>query len=153
MKQILAVPSDFPGGLAAEVSAHFGHCDAFTIVSLADGAVETVKVLAAPDHASGGCITPVRLLAEAGITAIAAGGMGRRPLLAFLEAGIPLYVATGLDTVGDVVSAFRRGQLPAFAPDGCCGGQDHAHGEHAHGEGEGCCGGHDHDDGDGGCCH
>lgn len=150
MKQILAIPSDAPGGLTAAVSAHFGHCDAFTVVALANGAVEEVRVLAAPDHASGGCITPVRLLAEAGITAIAAGGMGRRPLAAFHEAGIPLYVAAGLDTVSDVVAAFRRGALPAFAPEGCCGGGDHDH-DHDHGDGGACCGGHD-ADGDG-CCH
>lgn len=135
MKQILAIPSEAPGGLSAGVSEHFGHCAAFTVVAFDNGAIGEVAVLRAPEHASGGCLTPVSMLAKAGVTAIAAGGMGRRPLLAFLEAGIPLYVAAGFGSVGEVATAFGQGRLAAFAPDGCCG--EHEHG-HDHGEG-GCC--------------
>lgn len=136
MKQILAIPSNAPGGLTAEVSEHFGHCAAFTVVSIDNGTIGDVWVLHAPDHASGGCLTPVDMLARAGVTAIAADGMGRRPLLAFLDAGIPLYLATGFRSVGDVVTAFGQRRLATFATDGCCGRHDHDH-EDEHGDG-GC---------------
>ena len=33
MNALLAIPSMAPGGLDASVSAHFGHCDAFTLVA------------------------------------------------------------------------------------------------------------------------
>jgi predicted DNA-binding protein (UPF0251 family)/predicted Fe-Mo cluster-binding NifX family protein len=137
VKQILAVPSDAPGGLAAGVSAHFGHCDAFTLVTLTGGTITDVAVMPTPDHDLGGCLLPVRLLAEAGVAAIAAGGLGRRPLAAILDAGIPLYASAGYGTVGDVAAAFAGGHLPAFGPDGCCGGHDHDH-DGPHGDGGDC---------------
>ena len=40
MNAMLAVPLMAPGGLDASVSAHFGHCDAFTLIALRDGKIE-----------------------------------------------------------------------------------------------------------------
>jgi len=127
MNGLLAVPSMAPGGLDASVSTHFGHCDAFTLVALRDGRIEATKVMEAPDHSQGGCMVPVNLLAAQGVTAIAAGGMGQRPLMGFLEVGIEPYFAGDHTTVKDVVSAFVAGGLRSFAENACCGGGDHHH--------------------------
>lgn len=135
MNAVLAVPSMAPGGLASPVSAHFGHSDAFTLVALRDGRIETATVLPTPDHGDGGCMVPVNLLANSGVTAIAAGGMGRRPLLGFLQSGIQPYSASGYATVQDVVTAFVAGALRPFGADLACGGGGHDHDN---------CGGHDH---------
>ena len=39
----LAIPSKNPGGLDAEIDAHFGHCDLYTLVELDDGKITKVK--------------------------------------------------------------------------------------------------------------
>lgn len=125
MNALLAVPSMAPGGLDAAVSAHFGRCGAFTLIALRNGRIESTMVMQAPDHGEGGCMVPVDLLAAHGVTAIAAGGMGQRPLLGFLQAGIQPYFAGDLATVKNVVSAFVAGGLPPFGRNSCCGGNDH----------------------------
>jgi predicted Fe-Mo cluster-binding NifX family protein len=127
MNALLAVPSMAPGGLDASVSGHFGHCDAFTLIALRDGKIEKTFVMPAPDHADGGCMVPVNLLAAQGVTAIAAGGMGQRPLMGFLQVGIEPYFAGGHATVEEVVSAFVAGELQSFGENACCGGGDHHH--------------------------
>ena len=125
MNALLAVPSVAPGGLDASVSEHFGHCDAFTLVGLRDGKIDRTLVLNTPDHAEGGCMVPVNLLASHGVTAIAAGGMGRRPLMGFLQVGIEPYFAGDHATVQDVVSAFAAGGLQRFVENSCCSGGHH----------------------------
>jgi predicted Fe-Mo cluster-binding NifX family protein len=127
MNAIIAVPSMSPGGLDAAASPHFGHCDVFTLVEVRDGIVGKTTTLPTPNHQQGGCMVPVNLLASSGATAIAAGGMGRRPLMGFLEVGIQPYLAIGYDTVGAVIEAFLAGKLEPFAPEFVCGGGGHDH--------------------------
>jgi len=128
MNALIAVPSEAPGGLAAQISGHFGHCEAFTLVALQDGKVSEVRVVAAPPHEGGGCMVPVNLLAKAGVTAIVAGGMGRRPLYGFLESGIQPLSAGDCATVAAAVDAYASGKLSPFGPELVCGGEEHGHG-------------------------
>jgi predicted Fe-Mo cluster-binding NifX family protein len=88
---VLALPSMGEGGLDAERSAHFGHCDCFTLVEIADGQVADVRIVANPPHIEGGCLRPVNLLASHGVNALLAAGMGARPLAGFNDAGITVY--------------------------------------------------------------
>ena len=85
MNQVIAVPCEMPGGIGAPMSAHFGHCAAFTLVTLAGEEVTGVEVVANPDHQHGGCMVPVDLLRGHGATHVVAAGMGRRPLIAMLD--------------------------------------------------------------------
>ena len=133
MSRTIAVPSDAPGGLSASISAHFGHCEVFTLVEIAEGRILGTKLVTPPDHAHGGCLAPVSTLAAAGVTAIVTGGMGARPLLGFIDAGIHPYFAEDCADVGDAARAFAAGELPAFVLERTCGG------------GSTCCGDHDHD--------
>ena len=41
----IAIPSVLPGGLEAQVGAHFGHCDCYTLVDVEDGAVVKSEVI------------------------------------------------------------------------------------------------------------
>ncbi|MBV5265993.1 NifB/NifX family molybdenum-iron cluster-binding protein [Pinisolibacter aquiterrae] len=134
MTRTIAIPSDAPGGLTASISAHFGHCDVFTLVEIDDGRILGTSLLAPPDHDHGGCLAPVAALAEAGVSAIVTGGMGVRPRMGFLDAGIDPYFAEDCADVDDAARAFAAGELPAFARNRSCGG----------GGETGCCGGHDH---------
>ena len=72
-------------------------------------------------------MVPVNLLAAHGVTAIAAGGMGQRPLMGFLQVGIEPYFVGDHSTVKDVVSAFVAGSLRSFGQNACCGGDDDHH--------------------------
>jgi predicted Fe-Mo cluster-binding NifX family protein len=125
---LLAVPSDAPGGFDADISGHFGHCDAFSLFRIDGGKVVETTILPAVPHDN--CLAPVRQLAERGVTAIVAYGMGPRPLSGFLASGIQPFYAGDHQKVGDVVDAFLGQQLPAFSADHTCA--HHAEGEDCH---------------------
>ena len=122
MSTLLAVPSSLPGGLDAQMGMHFGHCDIFTLVEIEEGKVKHVSTLDNVPHEQGGCLAPVQMLAHAGVTAMLAGGMGFRPLMAFSQVGISVYYAGGVPTVGAGVQAFIDGRLPAFTEQFTCRG-------------------------------
>ncbi len=127
---IVAVPSEAPGGLDAKPSDHFGHCAAYTVAKIAEGAISDVHVVPNKGHEHGGCVQPVQELAAAGVNALIAGGMGMRPLAAMNEAGIQVYYATGMPTVKDALEAAAAGKLPVFGHEqlckGNCGHHHHA---------------------------
>lgn len=122
---LLAVPTNNPGGLEAERSDHFGHCDVFTVVEL-DTNKEIVNVTSIKngDHEAGGCMVPVQILADAGVEAIVVGGMGARPMRGFVDAGIAVYFAdrSAVKTVTDVVQGFSGNKLPVMHADQVCQG-------------------------------
>lgn len=127
MIDIVAVPSQFPGGLEARASEHFGHCGSFTLVSVFEGDVTGVAVIANPEHQDGGCMVPVDLLASQGVTKVVAAGMGQRPLVALQQAGIAAFRVVRPGTVADAVAAVASGAAERFAPAFACGG-GHGHG-------------------------
>ena len=124
-KARIAVPSTVPGGLEAEVGAHFGHCDLYTIIDVENGVVTSVSTLPNVPHQQGGCMAPVQYLAEHGVTAMLAGGMGMRPLMGFNQMHIDVFFAGNYPTVGQAVEAFCAGKLNRFSTDQTCGGGAH----------------------------
>lgn len=121
----VAIPTNNPGGLAAERSDHFGHCDGFTIVTLGgDAAISEVEVLANGGHEAGGCMVPVQLLQAAKVDAIIVGGMGARPMQGFAAAGIKVYFAnrTTVPDATAAISHFQQGQLPLMHAEQVCQG-------------------------------
>ncbi|MBK1665343.1 dinitrogenase iron-molybdenum cofactor biosynthesis protein [Rhodospirillum rubrum] len=128
MTDCVAFPCFLPGGLKAPLFGHFGESEAFTVVLLRDGAVADVKVLAAPAHEHGGCMAPVRLLAEAGVTALVTAGIGGRPLQGCAHQGITAFQAGSLATVEEALHAWTGGGLSPFSPEMACAGGGSAHG-------------------------
>jgi len=118
----VAIPSNNPGGLEAQVSAHFGHCDLYTIVEIDQSGIKSVGTMDNPPHQEGGCLAPVQLLADQGVNALLAGGMGRRPLMGFNQVGIKVFLAAGQPSVKSSVQALLDNQLPLFSMDSVCGG-------------------------------
>lgn len=119
---LVAVPSEAPGGLDAAPSAHFGHCAAYTVAKVEDGAISDVHVLANNGHEHGGCVQPVQELARDGVKVLLAGGMGQRPLNAMHEAGMKVFFSTGQPTVKAALEAFAAGKLQEFGMDQLCKG-------------------------------
>lgn len=76
----------------------------------------------------------VNLLANNGVTAVSAAGMGRGPLRGLLAAGIAVHHDVESVTVGDAVAAIVEGRTARFGEEHACGG----HGGH------GGAGGHHH---------
>lgn len=114
----VAVPTAAAGGLAAEVSVHFGRSPHFTVVELADGVRPRVILLENPPH--GDCQDPIALLEAHGVDVLIVHGMGMRPRAACQQAGIDVLVGSGR-TVGDFVAAYRAGSLLAIDDRNTCG--------------------------------
>ncbi len=131
---LIAVPSDTNDGLDSTISEHFGHCAAFTLVTVANDAIGEVSILENSEHVEGGCMAPVTLLKERGVEVLLAGGMGGRPLSGFQQVGIDVHYKENAGTVREAVELFISGDCRAFDEAQTCGG------------GEGSCGGHGHHD-------
>jgi FKBP-type peptidyl-prolyl cis-trans isomerase 2/predicted Fe-Mo cluster-binding NifX family protein len=127
---LIAIPSDAPGGLDAPISAHFGHCAAFTLVRVDDKELGNVEVLENSGHEQGGCMMPVTLLKEQGVDVLVAGGMGGRPLAGFQQVGIKVHFKEDATSVKEAVDLFLTGKCREFGAAQTCGG------------GGGSCGGH-----------
>jgi len=121
-KARIAVPSTLPGGLESEVGAHFGHCDIYTIIDVEGGQITGVATLPNVPHMQGGCMAPVNHLAQNGVTALIAGGMGMRPLMGFNQVGIDVFYGAGAPSVGTAVDALLKGALIRFSQEYTCGG-------------------------------
>ncbi|MGM0402304.1 MAG: NifB/NifX family molybdenum-iron cluster-binding protein [Thermodesulfobacteriota bacterium] len=127
MNTLIAVPSNQPGGLDAPLGAHFGHCDVYTLISVSNGEIANVDVIPNIPHQQGGCMAPVRYLADKGVKKLIAGGMGMRPLMGFNEVGIEVYHGGPARAVKDAVTFLIQGDLQQFSTEHTCGAKDPAH--------------------------
>ncbi len=121
-RRVLAVPSNGAGGLEGERSAHFGHCDCFTLVEVIDGEVADVRVLQNPPHEQGGCMAPVGILASHGVNELVVAGMGSRPLTGFNDAGIKVYFENQTQGIRDTVKLVLDGAVNEMDARHVCGG-------------------------------
>ena len=118
----IAIPSTLPGGMDCAVGEHFGHCDCYTVVDVAEGNIQTISTLPNVPHVQGGCMAPVNHLSQNGVNALIAGGMGMRPLMGFAQVGITVYHGGTAASVGQAVEAFLAGSLTPFSRNQTCGG-------------------------------
>ncbi|MBN1412978.1 MAG: NifB/NifX family molybdenum-iron cluster-binding protein [Spirochaetales bacterium] len=121
----VAIPSVGTGGLDGQRSAHFGHCDVFTIIDLKDGEITGVSVIPNQEHSNGGCLVPVNILASNKVTALIAGGMGRRPLMGFMDAGIDIYYDSDHTDNRSALNELVAGNLEKMTENMTCGGGHH----------------------------
>ncbi|MBM9604329.1 NifB/NifX family molybdenum-iron cluster-binding protein [Desulfopila inferna] len=121
----IAIPTNAPGGLEAERSGHFGHCDIFTVIDLSSGnEVTDVTTIINEGHEAGGCMAPVTLLQKAGVEAIVVAGLGKRPMQGFNEVGITVYHADQgqLPDVKSVIENLQQNRLVVMHPAQTCQG-------------------------------
>ena len=118
----IAIPSNGNGGMDETRSGHFGHCDVFTIIDVANGEIKNVSTIPNQEHVQGGCMVPVNLLARHNVNALVVGGIGMRPLMGFKQAGIDVYHDSQRAEIRPVVEDLIAGKLSKIANDQVCGG-------------------------------
>jgi predicted Fe-Mo cluster-binding NifX family protein len=118
----IAVPSNGQGGLDGNRAGHFGHCDVFTFVDVENGEIKNVSTLQNQEHAQGGCMIPVNLLAEHKVNALIVGGIGMRPLMGFKQVDIDVYYDAERADIRPVVEDLIADKLQIIANDQVCGG-------------------------------
>jgi len=120
VKKKIVIPSMAPGGLEAECSQHFGHCEIFTVVELEDGKVLDVNVIDNIEHVQGGCMEPVMYLKEQGADALLVSGIGLRPLMGFQQVGIEV-LGMAIGSVGNALQDYINGGLTPMDERQVCG--------------------------------
>jgi len=116
----LAVPSEPPGGLDAARSGHFGRSPSFTLIDLVDGEIAGVDVVDNALHGHGGSLSPVLTLGTNMVDAVIVAGIGHKPLLGCLQAGIRVFAGEDRPDVRSVVEAFMEMDLSPVGPDATC---------------------------------
>ena len=119
---VLAVPSIGEGGMDVERSGHFGRCNCFTVIEIADGEVKDVRIVDNPPHVDGGCLRPVELLASHGVNALVVAGIGGRPLAGFNDAGIAVFFDDAIPLVRDIVDEMVAGRVELIDASSACSG-------------------------------
>lgn len=124
MKKRIAIP--MAGG---KLSAHFGHCEAFTFVDVQDDKIIQVKSFDPPEHQPG---TFPRWVAAQGATDVLAGGMGPQAVGLFNQFGINVFVGAPVKTAEELVDDFIHNRLDLSANycDHDSDGHHHGHGHH-----------------------
>ena len=114
----LAVPSDLPGGLDAARSGHFGRSPSFTMVDIVDDVVVNTFSVPNPPHQKGDhCLAQVLTLGENLVDVVIVAGIGRKPLLTCLQAGMRVFAGEDRPTVRSVVQAFIDAELVPVGQD------------------------------------
>lgn len=97
------------GGVLA---SHFGHCEGFAVFDVDDDSHEVLgrEFVQSPGHAPG--VLPA-FLAEQGVSAVIAGGMGSRAVALFDENRIQVFLGASEGDAEDILAAFIDGTLVA----------------------------------------
>lgn len=116
----LAVPTMGAAGPESTRSQHFGRCDCFTLFDIVDGEIKGWSCIDNPPHEEGGCLRPVKLLADAGANAIVCIGMGGRPFMGFMQAGIAVLSDGFEPNVGKIAQMVAEGKVQPMNPGNVC---------------------------------
>ncbi len=92
------------------LASHFGHCEAFAMFDVDDatGTIVNTSLVPSPGHQPG--FLP-GWLAEQGVSAIIAGGMGPRAVSLFEENRVHVILGAPNDDPESIVQAFLEGKL------------------------------------------
>ncbi|RLI65000.1 MAG: hypothetical protein DRO88_05780 [Promethearchaeia archaeon] len=107
----IAFPSSIQG-LHAELTKHFGHTPAFTIITYnpEKEQVESVEIIQNAPHQQGECMSQVLMLKNLNVTDIVVLRIGNKVKAGLLQANIRLYLGT-FGTVKENFNAFKDGNL------------------------------------------
>jgi len=113
----VAIPCTGEAGLHAQVSAHFGRCDSYAIVTIEEGRIKAIESISNRNHTD--CGGSVRTLVENGVGLMLVGGMGMRPYSAFKE--LRIEVRRGVTgTVAEAVELYLKGETLPMGQDSSC---------------------------------
>ena len=103
MKKCIAIPLE--NGV---LCAHFGHCETFAIVDVADGQVTGMREVTPPEHVPG--LYP-RWVATFGVTDVIAGGMGQKAIDLFNQQNINAFVGSPIKGAREIIEDFLEGKF------------------------------------------
>jgi predicted Fe-Mo cluster-binding NifX family protein len=103
-----AVPTE-----AGRLCAHFGRCEQFAIVEVADdGSVAAETFVTPPAHQPG---SYPRFLADQGVSVVLAGGMGMKAQQLFQASGIAVVSGVGEEKPRLLVEQYLAGEVASGA--------------------------------------
>ncbi|HBB91660.1 MAG TPA: ATPase [Bacteroidales bacterium] len=88
--------------------AHFGHCQAFSIVEVKNNAVISLHEITPPEHQPG--LYP-GWIAQHGVTDVIAGGMGQQAISLFNQHNINVFVGAPVKGAKQLAEDFLLGRL------------------------------------------
>lgn len=98
-----------------QLAEHFGRCEGYEIVDIADSEVVERQFMPNPGHEPGRL---PKMLAEQQVSCVIAGGMGPRAQELFTEAGIETI--TGVNgSLNEIIEAFVWGKLTTDGGNPC----------------------------------
>ncbi|MHA1648931.1 MAG: NifB/NifX family molybdenum-iron cluster-binding protein [Candidatus Helarchaeota archaeon] len=116
----IAIATDFPGGLNAKVSSHFGECDIFTIVEIVPKnygyGINKVELIPNKDHLN--CGIPILKLKKAGANIVIVQQIGKRPFEILQKEKIPVYIGNGI--VRQVIQNYFENRLFQATTENIC---------------------------------
>jgi predicted Fe-Mo cluster-binding NifX family protein len=93
-----------------KLTAHFGHCQEFSLVEVEDNEIKNKETLVPPPHEPG--VLP-KWLHDMGTNVIIAGGMGARALELFSQNNIKVVVGASALTPEELVKQYLDNSLQA----------------------------------------
>ncbi len=114
--QIIAVPSQMPGGLEAQIDTRFGRCSVFTIINLENNSIGAVKIVTNGGNSAMGGAGPVAVqtIAQEKVNCVIGGNYGPNAANALQQAGIASY-GTQPGTVSEIVALYLANSLPKIS--------------------------------------
>ncbi len=103
MIQRIAIPT-----ANGHICAHFGHCEAFTVVETEDGKVSSSYFADPPEHQPG---TYPKFLVSLGVTTVIAGGMGYKAQELLRQNGIEVIIGASGETPKALVEKYLKDEL------------------------------------------
>ena len=105
MKQQLkiAIPT-----VGQNLTAHFGHCDFFTIIEAEGNMIKKEDFIIPPTHQPG--VYP-KFLAEQGVNIVITGGMGQRAQELFRQNNIQVILGVNQGTPAELAKQYLDNQL------------------------------------------
>lgn len=107
---------------AGKLCTHFGHCEQFAIMTVANGQITSKEVLTPPPHAPG--VIP-NWIVDQGCTNVIVGGMGETAQEILTSRGVSVLTGAPSVVPEEIMSLFINGKLESSV-NSC----DHDHGDH-----------------------
>ena len=107
MNKKIAIPME-----SGKLCAHFGHCQTFAIVTVANSQITEIQEVVPPVHEPG--VYP-RFVAGFGVTDVIAGGMGQKAINLFIAQNINAFVGAPMKSANEIVEDFLADKLTLSA--------------------------------------
>ncbi len=116
----LVYPTDESIGYLSRRGTHFGKAKFYTVITLEDGNIKDVQTIQNPGHSGGACGNAVTNILSLNPDALVVGGIGERPALGFLQAGLDVFVDRASLTVQESIKQFLENKLEKLDGRGTC---------------------------------